>query len=289
MQQRTKWRHSSSFGNVGICRIIVFFYVLFWIVLFFVLFWIVLFYVLFWIVLFYVLFLSIVLFYVLSVCKCALYYCHRVSTQLQLTNISYHIISYHIISYHIISYHIISYRIISYHISYRIVSHRIVSHHIVSYIISYIISYHIISYHIISYHIISYHIISYHIVSYIISYHIISYVIQTFYILQHFTRYFHFLWYFPQKSSEFAAPLSTMEYLMRKDWNMKSYRPTFTNYLSCWYQSAPQCMTWIVQFPPCRILLEVSLHWRVNNSSQYPRHRRILANDNLDFTMKLEI
>jgi hypothetical protein len=32
-----------------------------------------------------------VLFHVLFVCKCVLYYCHRVFTQLQLTNISYHI------------------------------------------------------------------------------------------------------------------------------------------------------------------------------------------------------
>ena len=30
-----------------------------------------------------------VLFYVLFACKCVLYYCHRVSTQLHLTNIPY--------------------------------------------------------------------------------------------------------------------------------------------------------------------------------------------------------
>jgi len=34
-------------------------------------------------------FMSIVLFYVLFACKCVLYYCHRVSTQLQL-NVSHH-------------------------------------------------------------------------------------------------------------------------------------------------------------------------------------------------------
>jgi len=39
--------------------------------------------------LFYVLFLLIVLYYVLFVCKCVLYYCHWVSTQLHL-NMSYH-------------------------------------------------------------------------------------------------------------------------------------------------------------------------------------------------------
>ena len=136
-----------------------------------------------WTVLFYVLFVSIVFFYVLFLCKCVLYYGHRVSTQLQL-NISYHIISYWII----ISHHITSY--ISYHI---ILDHHITSHHII-YIISYHISYHII-YHIISYHIISYHIISYHIIYHITSYHIsyhniyyiiyhISYIIS--YIIYHF-------------------------------------------------------------------------------------------------------
>jgi len=49
-------------------------------------------------------FCFIVLFYVLFVCKCVLYYRHRVSAQLQLTNIS----SYNIISY-IMSCHIILY------------------------------------------------------------------------------------------------------------------------------------------------------------------------------------
>jgi len=33
--------------------------------------------------------LLFVLYYVLFVCKCVLYYCHRMTTQLQLTNISY--------------------------------------------------------------------------------------------------------------------------------------------------------------------------------------------------------
>jgi len=37
----------------------------------------------------YVVILLFVSFYVLFVCKCVLLYCHRVTTQLQLTNISY--------------------------------------------------------------------------------------------------------------------------------------------------------------------------------------------------------
>ena len=101
----------------------------------------------------------IVLFCVLFVCKCVLYYCHRVSTQLQL-NMSYHTISYHIISYHIISYHIISYHTVTYRIvPYRIASHRSVSYRIISYI------YHIISYHTVLYRIVSYPIASHRIAS----------------------------------------------------------------------------------------------------------------------------
>jgi hypothetical protein len=61
------------------------------------------------------------------------------------------------------------------------------------------------------------------------------------------TRYFHFPCYFHQKPSQFAASRSTTENRMRDDWNMKSYRPTFTKYLSCWYQSASQCMPSIAQ------------------------------------------
>jgi len=41
-----------------------------------------------------VVWLLFALFYVLFVCKCVLYYCHWVTTQLQLTNMSYHISCY---------------------------------------------------------------------------------------------------------------------------------------------------------------------------------------------------
>jgi hypothetical protein len=85
--------------------------------------------------------LSIVLFYVLFVCKCVLYYCHRVSIQLRLRNILYRNISH--LSYHI-SYHIVPYYII-YHLIYHIMYHIIYIIHIIYRIIPYIISYHIVS------------------------------------------------------------------------------------------------------------------------------------------------
>ena len=47
--------------------------------------------------------LLFVLFYVLSVCKCVLYRCHRVSTQLQLINISYHSMSRNVGDYQSVS------------------------------------------------------------------------------------------------------------------------------------------------------------------------------------------
>ena len=122
----------------------------------------------------------------IRVCVCVLYYCHRVSTQLQLSNISSYIshnISYHII-YRIVSYHIISYRIVSY----SILSYRIISYHI-SYIISCIVSYHIVSCHII-YHVVSSHILSYRTVSYrIVSYRIIYHLTISFHIIMSYHIY----------------------------------------------------------------------------------------------------
>ena len=67
-------------------------------------------YVLLWV------FCIIVLICVLFVCKCVLYYCHRVSTHLQLTDIC------NAVSYLIISYRIISYRIIKRHFKKRYVN-----------------------------------------------------------------------------------------------------------------------------------------------------------------------
>jgi len=139
------------------------------------------------------------------VCKCILYYCHRVANQLQLRNISYHIISYHIISHHTTLHHIISY---------HITSHHITSHHIISYTISYII-YHIsyIIYHIlrITYHI-TYHI--YHIIYYIISYIvcIISYMIYiyisyhiSYHILYHIYHIIYHIKYYSRTILTFEA------------------------------------------------------------------------------------
>jgi hypothetical protein len=78
---------------------------------------------------------------VLFVCKCVLYYCHRVSTKLQLTNIRvytgchrrkrqnfgrvYICIIYRIVPHHITSRHVTSCHVMSYHIIYNIISYII--------------------------------------------------------------------------------------------------------------------------------------------------------------------
>jgi hypothetical protein len=105
-----------------------------------------------------------VLFCVLFVCKCVLYCCDRVATQLQLTNVSYHI-SYHIIYHHIV-YHVMSCHVLSSHV---MLCH-VMSCHVMS---CHVMSCHVMSCHVMSYHVISYRIVSYHIITYI-SHHIIS-------------------------------------------------------------------------------------------------------------------
>ena len=68
-------------------------------------------------------------------CKCVLYYCHRVTTQLQFKKYIIYIISRHVI-YHIIyitSHHII-YHILSYHIIHFIYHIYIITHHIIYHI-----------------------------------------------------------------------------------------------------------------------------------------------------------
>jgi hypothetical protein len=53
-------------------------------------------------------FCFIVLFWVLFVCKCVQYYCHRVATQLQLTKISYHMTqseAYHVGGQQLVTFH----------------------------------------------------------------------------------------------------------------------------------------------------------------------------------------
>ena len=71
--------------------------------------------------------LLFVLFYVLFVCKCVLYYCHRVLTQLQLRNIS-HITSHHITPRHATPRHASPRHATSRHVT----SRHVTSRHIIS-------------------------------------------------------------------------------------------------------------------------------------------------------------
>ena len=144
---------------------------------------------------------------VLFACKYALYYCHRVLTHLQLTNISHHI-TYHRISSH---------HIITYHITY----HHITYHHITSHIIT-SITYHHITYHHVTYHHVTYHHITYHHISHHITYHHITYHhISSHHILSHHISSHHITYRIMYEGKSFVSESHNAE---PKNWNRKRRR-----------------------------------------------------------------